>query len=156
MNSSAIRRLFPLVAAMLALTALPAAAQTSTAAGSVRLTEQEQAYVNNTLSAYKNEVDARLARGDITPDEAQRLLAWRQWQLSQQLAGTAPSSNILEGQAPADAQRAAAPRPPYPYPYYAPWGYGGYYAAPYAPGPAFYGGVCLGGASRNFAGRVCI
>jgi len=140
-----------------ALIAFPTAAQTSTAIGSVRLTDEQQAYVDRTLETYKNEVDARLARGEITADEAQRLLAWRQWQLAQQIAGTAPPSNILEGKAQADARRAAAPpSPPYPYPYYAPWGWGYGYYGPYAPGPVIYGGVCVGGASHNFAGRVCI
>ena len=161
MQHLATRTLASLALAISALAALPASAQTnapaqtSTAIGSVRLTDEQQAYVDRTLETYKNEVDARLARGDITADEAQRLLAWRQWQLAQQIAGTAPPSNILEGQAQGDAQRAATPPPaPYPYyPYYAPWGYG--YYAPYAPGPVFYGGICVGGASNNFAGRVC-
>ena len=148
----ASRTFVSLALAASALIAFPTAAQN--AIGSVRLTDEQQAYVDRTLESYKNEVDARLARGDITPDEAQRLLAWRQWQLAQQIAGTAPPSNILEGQAQADARRAAAP--PYPYPYYAPWGWGYGYFGPYAPGPVIYGGVCVGGASHNFAGRVCI
>src|SRR6266542_7120635 len=43
--------------------------------------------VQREMDAYRRETDARVARGEITPDEAQRLLQWREWQLAQQAAG---------------------------------------------------------------------
>src|SRR5215216_1754833 len=58
------------------------------------------------MDAYRRETDARAARGEITPDEAQRLLQWRQWQLSQQAAGLAPAP-------PPPPNRVVVAPPPY-------------------------------------------
>src|SRR5437660_2862569 len=81
--------------------------------------------VQREMDLYRRETDARVARGEITPDEAQRLLQWREWQLAQQAAGLAPAP-------PPPAERIVVAPPPYPppryyypYPYYAP-----YYVAP--------------------------
>ena len=111
--------------------------------------------MQNELDAYRRETDARVARGDITRDEAQRLVQWRQWQLAQQAAGLAPLP-------PRPSERVAAmppayplPPPPvylpppsvYPYPYYYPPPY-------YAP---WWGvSVCAGRAYRHGFGSFCI
>ena len=98
------------------------------------------------MDAYRRETDARLARGDITPDEAQRLLQWRQWQLSQRAAGLAPTS-------PPPARRVVVAPPPYPPPpYYYPYPY----YSPYYVGPAWGLSVCAGRAFRHGFGSFCI
>ena len=102
--------------------------------------------VQQQLNLYRKEVDARLARGDITRDKAQRLVDWRAWQLAQQQSGLAPRSEVLERQAQADAERAAWEREIYlSQPYY------------YAPPPAVYWGpvICAGGWRRHVHGTVC-
>jgi hypothetical protein len=117
-------------------------------------------WVEQQTAKIRSEVEARVARGDMTPDEAERLIGWRRYQLEQQAAGQAPAPAIQERQQAV----AAAPRPyyaaPYPGPYYAapygyaygPYGYGYPYGYPrYAPGIA----VCAGGVGHHFAGGVC-
>src|SRR5437762_5392468 len=54
------------------------------------LSAAQSAQVQDQMAAYRAEVDARIARGDIDPNEAQRLLDWREWQLARQVAGLAP------------------------------------------------------------------
>jgi hypothetical protein len=110
------------------------------------LTEAQARDVQREIDAYRQEVQQRLAQGALTPDEAQRLIAWRQWQLAQQAAGAVAPSQIFELQARADAERAAFV-PPYAY-------YDGYAPA--------YGGVwvvrpavCAGRWGRGWAGNVC-
>jgi hypothetical protein len=117
-------------------------------------------WVEQQTAKIRSEVEARVARGDMTPDEAERLIGWRHYQLAQQAAGQAPAPAIQERQQAV----AAAPRPyyaaPYPGPYYTapygyaygPYGYGYPYGYPrYAPGIA----VCAGGVGHHFAGGVC-
>lgn len=53
------------------------------------LTQQQSQDVQAHLDAYRRATDARVARGEITADEAGRLLMWREWQLAQQAAGRA-------------------------------------------------------------------
>jgi hypothetical protein len=117
------------------------------------LTADQQQQVRSEMDAYRHETDARIARGEITPDEAQRLLQWREWQLAQQAAGLAPMP-------PPPANRmAAVPPPPYPAPpprYYYPYPY--YYPAPYY-GPYYvpFGvSLCAGRAWHHGFGSFCI
>jgi hypothetical protein len=121
-------------------------------------------WVEQQTAKVRAEVEARVARGDLTPDEAERLIGWRHWQLAQQAAGQAPAPTILERQqAVAAAPRVVPAYPPAyyaaPYPYYAPYGYARYgYYGPY--GPRYYGyapgiAVCAGGVGHHFAGSVC-
>jgi hypothetical protein len=110
------------------------------------LTADQAAQVQQELSAYSREVEARIDRGEINPDEGRRLLAWREWQIARQVAGlTAPPET--PGTRPAVRE--------YVYrPYYAPPPY--YYAPPYYAGPVYWGpSVCAGGFGRHFGGRVC-
>jgi hypothetical protein len=132
----------------------------------------QSAQVDQRFALYRAEVDARVARGELAPDEAWRLLRWHEWQLTQQAAGAAPPSVIVERQAQTDALRAeswagamaaggyADPRG---------WGGGAYGArgAPFAYGPwraapGWDGGfllprasVCVGGSSGNGFGSLC-
>ena len=121
------------------------------------LTPQQSADVQNRVDAYRRDTEARVARGEINPDEAERLVQWREWQLAQQAAGLAPSAPpIAYGTPPSgyDAlPRAYAVGPP---PYYGPYYR---YPVPYydAPRPYYYWGptVCAGGFGRHFGGRFC-
>ena len=102
--------------------------------------------VETEMGAYRRETDARVARGEITPDEAQRLLQWRRWQLSQQAAGLAPAPPPL-------ASRVVVAPPPYPPPpYYYPYPY----YAPYYVAPAWGLSVCAGRTFRHGFGSFCI
>jgi hypothetical protein len=118
-------------------------------------------WVEQQTAKVRAEVEARVARGELSPDEAERLIGWRHWQLAQRAAGQAPAPAILE------RQQAAAPRvvPAYPPAYYAapyPY-YGAYRYAPYGYAPYGYGydryspgiAVCAGGVGHHFAGSVC-
>ena len=108
------------------------------------LTAAQATAVQAELDAYRRDVDARLAAGTITPEEAQKLVAWRQFQLAQQIAGAAPPSDIIALQAQADAQRPVTP-----------------YFIYDAPPPAFgllwalRPAICAGGFSRGWGGSVC-
>jgi hypothetical protein len=102
--------------------------------------------VQREVARYRADTELRVARGEITPDEAELLIAWREWQLAQQAAGLAP-------RAPQVVERTIVPAPPaWPYspgpPYYAPY---------YAPRAPVYWGLsfCAGGASRNGWGSIC-
>jgi hypothetical protein len=121
------------------------------------MTPQQSADVQQRVDAYRRDTEARVARGEITPDEAERLVGWREWQLAQQAAGLAPSApRRVYDSAPPDYY-GARPReyvvepPPYYGPYYR-------YPAPYyyAPSPYYWGPtVCAGGFGRHFGGRFC-
>ena len=119
------------------------------------LTADQSQQIRNEMDAYRRETDARVARGEITPDEAQRLLQWREWQLAQQAAGLAPAP-------PPPQSRVAAAPPPYPAPppprYYYPYPYPYYYPAPYyGPYYAPFGvSVCAGRAWHHGFGSFCI
>lgn len=118
-------------------------------------------WVEPQVAKYRSEVEARVARGDMNPVEAERLIGWRRWQLQQQAAGQAPESQIIERQNAADRARrdvVVVPSPrtyyrTYPSPYYAPY-YGGWYGsgyAPYVPGVS----LCAGGAGRHYSAAMC-
>ena len=110
------------------------------------LTAAQVAAVQAELDAYRRDVEMRFAQGSLTHDEAQRLMAWRQFQLAQQAAGTTAPSQILQLQAQADAQRAAVVVPGFVYD-----------ARPPAFGVlwALRPSICAGGFSRGWGGSVC-
>lgn len=115
-------------------------------------------WVDQQTAKYRSEVEARVARGDLNPDEAERLIGWRHWQLQQQAAGHAPAPQIMARQNAAEANGVVVPGPggyypPYPTPYYAPY-YGGWYRpgyGPFVPGIS----VCTGGFGHHYAASVC-
>jgi hypothetical protein len=116
-------------------------------------------WVEQQTAKVRAEVEARVARGELTPDEAERLIGWRHYQIAQQAAGQAPAPAILE------RQRAAAATPPIvvrtyppayyvaPYGYYAPYGYAPYGSAYYRYSPGI--AVCAGGFGHHVAGSIC-
>jgi len=113
------------------------------------LSAAQSQQVQTEMQSYRREIDARIARGDITPDEAQRLLQWREWQLAQQAAGLAPSP-------PPPPDRVVVGPPVYPVPpprYYYPSPY--YYPAPYY-APGWGVSVCAGRAFHHGFGSFCI
>jgi hypothetical protein len=114
------------------------------------LTAEQTSRVRQEIARYRADTEARVARGEITPDESERLIAWREWQLAQQAAGLAPRP-------PQIVERAiVAPVYP-PAPYYAPWPY--YYRPYYGPyyAPFYWGlSLCAGRAYRSGWGSVCI
>ncbi|MEO6748130.1 MAG: hypothetical protein ABI294_00910 [Casimicrobiaceae bacterium] len=133
-------------------------------------------WVDQQVAQYRKEVESRVARGDLNPDEAERLIGWRRWQIQQQAAGRAPAPAIVARQGAVDqaqrqAQAAAATAPPYyatyPAPYYpaAPYYRSPYYASPYYPAPYYYGpryapyvpgiSVCTGGFGRRYSASFC-
>jgi hypothetical protein len=133
------------------------------------LTAQQSADVRQRVDAYRNETEARVARGEISADEADRLVKWREWQIAQQVAARAPSPPRAASDVPPDYRApqasghvVAEPAPYYvsppdvvvvePAPYYVP-----YYPAPYYWGPRAYWGpaICAGGFGRHFGGRIC-
>jgi len=116
------------------------------------LTADQAEQVEAQLADYRRSVDARIAGGEINPDEGQRLIAWRQWQIANQVAGFA-------SQQPAPPPRRVVREyvyPPgeyvYPPAYLPPPGY----VAPYYAGPRYWGPtVCAGGFGHHWGGRVC-
>ena len=137
-----------IAATILGVASLGAAAQ-STPPPLPQLTAEQAAQVQQELSSYRADTEARVARGEINPDEAERLIAWREWQLAQQAAGLAPQPPLPS------APVVAAPYPA-PAPYYAPGPY--YYRPYYGPYYAPYWGLsfCAGRAYRHGFGSVCI
>jgi hypothetical protein len=135
-----------IAAASAVILANPSFARDAGAPAAPPLSAAQAQQVQSELDAYRRETDARVARGDITHDEAQRLVQWRQWQLAQQAAGLAP---------PPPPERVAVvprgyplpPPPAYPYPYY--------YPAPYY-APWWGVSVCAGRAYRHGFGSFCI
>ena len=123
-----------------------------------QLTPEQSQTVEQRLDLYRRETEGRVSRGEITAAEADRLLAWREWQIARQVAGVA--STPAPSDVPPDYYAAPAPRdyvvvqpPPV---YYAPPVYS--YPVPYyyAPRPYYWGpGVCAGGFGRHFGGRSC-
>ena len=118
------------------------------------LTAAQSQQVQQEMELYRRETEGRLSRGEITADEARRLLQWREWQLAQQAAGLAPSPPPPP---PPPAGRVVAPPPPYPAPppaYYYPYPYPYYYPAPYYYGPAWGVSLCAGRAYRHGFGSI--
>lgn len=135
------------------------------------LTPEQSATLNQRLDAYREETQRRVARGEITQNEADKLLDWREWQIARQVAATAPPSASRDdvppdyaGEAPPDYSRGGAPAdvyaPPPPrrdYVVVAPAPYYYRYPAPYygTPYPYFGPSVCAGGFGHHFGGRIC-
>jgi hypothetical protein len=142
--------LFLLLAGLVA--ALPVGAQ-SDPPPLPSLTAEQASRVQQELARYRADTEARVARGEITPDESERLIAWREWQLAQQAAGLAPRPpQIVERTIVAPAYPPAPYYAPRPY-YYGPY-YGPYYAPP---APVYWGlSLCAGRAYRSGWGSVCI
>lgn len=128
------------------------------------MTPQQSSIVEQRLDLYRRETDGRVARGEITADEADRLLRWREWQIARQVAGAASSPPAMAYDSPPPDYH--EPRPPdyvvesppvavEPPPYYGPYYR---YAVPYywGPGPYYWGpAICAGGFGRHFGGRIC-
>jgi hypothetical protein len=130
--------------ALAAALAAPAAvlAQSTTPA-MPQLTPEQSAQVQQQLAGERRTMEARVAHGEVTPDEAERFLGWREWQIAQQIAGVAAPP----------AQPVESPPPHYVYSYPAPY----YYGPPPYWGPRYYWGpvVCAGGWGHHVGGRVC-
>jgi hypothetical protein len=94
------------LAALLAGYTAAAGAQSSPPA-LPRLTADQSADVQRQLDLYRTEIDGRVSRGEITADEADRLLKWREWQLAQQAINAMPPGAISD--APPIAASAAPP-----------------------------------------------
>ncbi len=122
------------------------------------LTAEQSANLEQEMVRYRQAVDARVVRSEVTETEAQRLLAWRRWQLARQVAGLAPrpvevapifdETNRYYGR-PHNYGRPYAYARPYfwePRPYY--WG-----AEPYYQGPRI--SFCAGGFGRRSFGSLC-
>jgi hypothetical protein len=158
----------PAIAALAGGYAAGAAAQ-STPPALPPLNATQQADVQRQLDLYRTEIDGRVSRGEITADEAARLLKWREWQLAQQALGlgTAPEPvaedappSVPSDYAPPSAYAAQPPTyyaPPYYVPYYPPRYYAPYYPRYYAPYYAPYYGlrVCAGGWGHHVGGSFC-
>ena len=113
------------------------------------LDARQQAEVRRQMDLYRTEVEGRVQRGEITGDEANRLLRWREWQITQQVAGLAPPPGPIYEEVPAPVVREYYR----PYPYYVPY----YGPAYYAPAPYYWGArICAGGFGHHFGGRICI
>jgi hypothetical protein len=121
------------------------------------LTSEQSARVQQEMDRYRRELDDRLSRGNIMPDEAQRLAAWHEWQYAQREAGLAPPG-------PSIARRDDVPPDyvPPPVRYAAPAYYYGppvryYEPAPYYLAPPLYWGpsICAGGGGRHGFARFC-
>jgi hypothetical protein len=111
------------------------------------LTPDQSRQVQQEIDQYRRDTEQRVARGEITPDEAERLLQWREWQLAQQAAGLAPPPPERFAVTP-------APYPVRPYAYYPPPYYAPYYSAP---APVFWGlSVCAGRSFHHGFGSFCI
>ena len=170
-----MKRLFALSGITLALlAAAPCALAQSSPPPLPALTAQQSAMLNERLDPYRQQTEDRVARGEITADEGDRLIKWREWQIARQVAGVsaAPRSSArsdvppdyVEPQAPDYAESVPpdyveAPSREYvvvePPPYYGPYYR---YPAPYYRAPrAYYWGpaVCAGGFGRHFGGRIC-
>jgi hypothetical protein len=115
-----------------------------------QLNAAQSADVQRQLELYRTEINGRVARGDISPEEANRLLRWREWQIAQQAAGLAPPPGPIVERVPGPVVREYYAAPPV---YYGP----AYYAPYYGPGPYYWGArICAGGWGRHVGGRLCI
>jgi len=137
-----MKRLFALSGITIALLAgAPCALAQSSPPPLPSLTQQQSATLEQRLDPYRKQTEDRVSRGEITADEADRLIKWREWQIARQVAGVSS--------APRPGARSDVP--PYYVPYYR-------YPAPYYWGPrSYYWGpaVCAGGFGRHFGGRIC-
>ncbi len=135
------------VLAAIAALALPIAAAAQSATPPMpTLTADQSAQVNQQIAAERATMEARVGRGEVTPDEAERFLAWREWQIARQVTGAAPPPSTVQ-------QQVESPPPRYVYapsPYY-------YGPAPYYWGPRYYWGptICAGGWGHHVGGGLC-
>ena len=153
-----MKRLVALSGITLALLAVgPSARAQSSPPPLPALTAQQSSAVEQRLDLYRRETEGRVTRGEITADEADRLLKWREWQIARQVAGAsaAPPATAYDSPPPDYYEQ----RPPdyvvvEPPPYYGPYYR---YAAPYwGPRPYYWGpAICAGGFGRHFGGRLC-
>lgn len=180
-----MKRLFALAGIALALCAgIPAALAQSSPPPLPELTAQQSATVQQRLDPYRRQTEARVSYGEITADEADNLLKWREWQIARQVAGVAraPQANAgvppdyyatpqANSDVPSDYYAAPQPSSDVPPDYYGPPPQPGYvvvqpapyygpyyrYRAPYwGPYPYYWGpSVCAGGFGRHFGGRIC-
>ncbi len=92
-----MKRLFALAGITLALCAgIPPALAQSAPPPLPELTAQQSATVQQRLDSYRRQTEARVAHGEITADEADNLLKWREWQIARQVAAgvaRAPQAN---------------------------------------------------------------
>jgi hypothetical protein len=88
-------RTVPLLAALWIVTGAVGAQVPGPVSDAPALTDAQARDVQRELDRYRQDVQQRLAQGAITPDEAQRLVGWRQWQLAQQAAGAVAPSQIF-------------------------------------------------------------
>lgn len=131
------------LAGALGALAVPAWAQSSPPPLPALSAEQSE-NLNREMTRYRADVDARVARGELSPDQAQRLVEWRRWQLAQQIAGLTPPEppRVI-------VERQYVYAPPPPPVWYDPW---------YRPYPYYYGprvSVCAGGWGRHSFGSLC-
>jgi len=150
-----LRRLATVAAVAVAGAGASIAAAQSTPPPLPPMTTEQAEQVSQALGLYRSDTEARVGRGAITPDEAELLIAWRQWQLAQQATGQAPPpSQPMAGPPGAAAPYVYPGRPAYVAPYYA----APYYTPPYyAPAPYYWGfSVCGGRGYRNGWASFCI
>ena len=159
-----MKRLFALSGFTLALLAAgPSAHAQSLPPPLPALNAQQSSAVKQRLDLYRRETEGRVTRGEISADEADRLLKWREWQIARQVVGApAPPPATASDSPPPDS---SAQRPPdsvvtaSPQSYGPPPSYGPYYryADPYwGPRPYYWGpAICAGGFGRHFGGRLC-
>jgi hypothetical protein len=114
----------------------PATPPVQTAGDPAALSPAAEQWIEQQTAAFRRDVEVRVGRGDMTPDEAERLIAWRHWQLTQQAAGLAPHSSIVEAQNAGDSARRQMMVVPGPF---------------FVPPPV----VCAGGINHHFAGSFC-
>ncbi len=124
----------------LAMTVLPCNAQ-SLPPPLPALTAAQSTQLDARMAPYRSEVDARVAGGDITTDEANRLLKWHEWQVARQVAGLALRPQAMYAQVSPPEPGSYPPVPPdyvgpAPAPYDGP-APGPYYGPP--PAPSYYG-----------------
>ena len=135
-----------LAGALAAAAAADSALAQSEAPQMPALSPEQTQNLNNEMSRYQADVDARVQRGELAPDEAQRLLDWRRWQLARQIAGLTPTEppRVI-------VRQEYAPPPPV---YYDPY----YYQPPPYYRPYWYGprvSVCAGGFGHHSFGSLC-
>jgi hypothetical protein len=153
-----MKRLFALSGFTLALLVVgPSAYAQSMPPPLPTLNAQQSSAIKQRLDLYRSETEGRVTRGEISADEADRLLKWREWQIARQVVGAsaAPPATAYDSPPP-DYYEQRSPDyvvvepPPYYGPYYR-------YAAPYwGPRPYYWGpAICAGGFGRHFGGRLC-
>src|SRR4051812_42833062 len=159
--------------------AAPAVSAQSSPPALPPLTQQQMQDVDARMDAYRRATDARVVRNEISADEAERLVQWREWQIAQQVARAQPAPPLAasdraspdDGGVPPDYRESAPPAyyptvpsdnyVAEPAPLYAPYyrpvvPYYPYYGPrPYVPYAYWGPSVCAGGFGRHFGGRIC-